>query len=130
MPGPKVLIADPDESLLIHYQEFLAHDRFRVETATSGLECVEKLRSFAPHVLVLEPELPWGRGEGVLARMHQDADLPRVPVVVLSHRLDGARLNSMNEFEVSAYYVKPLSAQDLGRCLRRLLNAEPVGANL
>jgi DNA-binding response OmpR family regulator len=130
MPGPKVLIADPDESLLIHYQEFLAHDRFRVETATSGLECVEKLRSFAPHVLVLEPELPWGRGEGVLARMHQDADLPRVPVVVLSHRLDGARLNSMNEFEVSAYYVKPLSAQDLGRCLRRLLKAEPVGANL
>jgi hypothetical protein len=24
-----------------------------------------------PIVLVLEPELPWGRGEGVLARMHQ-----------------------------------------------------------
>jgi CheY-like chemotaxis protein len=130
MLGPKVLIADPDESLLTHYQEFLANDRFRVETATSGLECVEKLRSFAPDVLVLEPELPWGRGEGVLARMHQDADLPHVPVVVLSHRLDTARLNSMNEFEVSAYYVKPLSAPDLGRCLRQLLNAEPVGANL
>jgi CheY-like chemotaxis protein len=130
MSGPKVLIADPDESLLAQYQQFLANDRLRVETATSGLECLKKLRNFSPDVLVLEPELPWGRGEGVLACMHQDADLPRVPVVVLSHRLDNARLNSMNEFEVSAYYVKPLSAQDLRGCLRRLLNSQSVAANL
>jgi DNA-binding response OmpR family regulator len=126
---PKVLLADPDESLLTLYRAFLVNDRFTVETATSGLECVEKLRSFAPDVLVLEPELPWGRGEGVLARMHQETDLPRVPVVVLSHRLDSVRLNAMNEFDVSAYYVKPLSAKDLGECLRRLLDGELVAAN-
>jgi hypothetical protein len=32
MLEPKVLIADLDESLMAHYQEFLPRDRFRVET--------------------------------------------------------------------------------------------------
>lgn len=38
---------------------------------------------FRPEVLVLDPGILWG-GDGVLARMREDVDLPAVPVIVLS----------------------------------------------
>lgn len=43
------------------------------------------MRSFRPDLLVLDPDLPWGQGEGVLSLM-EDGDLPVVPVVIVSSR--------------------------------------------
>ena len=55
-------------------------------TARDGLACVAQLREFRPAVLVLDPALPWGWGDGVLARMREEADIPTVPVILLFTR--------------------------------------------
>jgi DNA-binding response OmpR family regulator len=120
MTTTRVLLADPDQGLLESYREFLSQDGFEVATATSGLDCVAKLRSFGPDVLVLEPELPWGQGEGVLAVMSEAGDLPRVPVIALSNRLQPDNLYHVGSLRVSAYYVKPLTPPELKECVRRL----------
>ena len=65
----RVLMADPDESLQPLYREPLLQKGFIVTAALSGLECAARLRERVPDVLVLEPQLPWGGGEGVLAMM-------------------------------------------------------------
>ena len=44
----------------------LLREGFELETAVSGLECVARLREAVPDVLVLEPHMPWGGGDGVL----------------------------------------------------------------
>ena len=62
----RVLMADPDESLRPVYRGPLFEEGFELVTAASGLECVARLRDRVPDVLVLEPQLPWGGGEGVL----------------------------------------------------------------
>ena len=43
----RVLIADPDEYLLDSYRQYLAQHGFDVVTATTGLDCVERLRNCA-----------------------------------------------------------------------------------
>jgi CheY-like chemotaxis protein len=77
------LIADADQSLLDRYRECLAVAGFAVVTATSGLECLAHQRRWAPDVLVLGDELPWGGGSGILALMVEEPDVAKVPVVVL-----------------------------------------------
>ena len=77
-------MADPDESLQPVYREPLAQEGFDVVAARSGLECVARLRERVPDVLVLEPQLPWGGGEGVLAIMGEVPALANVPVMVLT----------------------------------------------
>src|SRR3954470_3018199 len=89
----RVLIADPDQLLVASYREFLAGEGFEVATAADGLDCMAKLRSFAPDVLVLEPAQLWGGGDGVLARLREEADLSPAKVLVLSARLDLDRLD-------------------------------------
>src|SRR5438874_1120798 len=84
VPPNRILIADGDSALTRTYQTALGGEGFEVEIATDGLSCVGLLRDFQPAVLVLDPELHWGGGEGVLAMMHEDPEVPIVPVVVLS----------------------------------------------
>ena len=80
----RVLVADPDEYLLRHYRDYLEQHGCQVMTVTSGVDCVEKLRATDWDVLVLEPSLPWGGGDGVLAVMHEDQNILRIPVIVLT----------------------------------------------
>jgi DNA-binding response OmpR family regulator len=62
MVSIRVLLADPDESLLSAYHEYLGQDGFEVATVTNGLDCVAQLRRFQPDVLILEPESCPGAG--------------------------------------------------------------------
>jgi DNA-binding response OmpR family regulator len=119
--GNRVLLADPDQELVASYRAFLLRDGFDVITATDALDCVAKLRAFMPDALVLDPALPWGHGEGVLAMMYEDRRVPLIPVMVLTGAEDLRGPYGVGVFPVSAYYVKPMTANRVAQCLRRLL---------
>jgi response regulator of citrate/malate metabolism len=94
------------------------------------LECLERLQDFAPDVLVLEPELPWGGGDGVLAVIHEQPELRPAFVVLVSYARDCSLLHRVSRFKVDDYQVKPLSATRLAHGLRRLLGSQQVPATL
>ena len=77
-----VLLAAPEGSTLWEVRELLSGEGLEVASATSGVECLRQLREGRPDVLLLDPDIPWGQGEGVLAMMWQQADIPSVPVVI------------------------------------------------
>jgi DNA-binding response OmpR family regulator len=90
--SPSLLLADADEYLSGLYREYLERHGYHVEAARGGLECLDKLRASPPGVLVLSLDLLWGGADGVLARMRENSDLPRVPVILLvgAGRPDGS----------------------------------------
>ena len=109
----RVLVADPDEYLMRCYRDYLEQHGCQVTTVTSGVDCVEKLRATDWDVLVLEPSLPWGGGDGVLAVMHEDQDIPLIPVIVLTDARDRSVLYRMSPFLVDDFQTKPLSCKRL-----------------
>lgn len=121
----RVLLADPDESLLASYRDYLTGDGFEVATATGGLDCVAQLRWFQPHVLILEPDLPWGSGDGVLALMQDHTDVPQVPVIVLSATQRVANQSHDGVFPIRDYQVKPLAPHLLAQRIRQLVEQTP-----
>ncbi len=118
----RVLMADPDESLHPLYRESLAQEGFEVITALSGLECISRLRERVPDVLVLEPQLLWGGGEGVLAIMGEVPQLAIVPVMLLTSCRDPLVLDRVARFPISDYQVKPLAPDRLAGRLCILLD--------
>ena len=118
----RVLMADPDESLQPVYREPLSQEGFEVVAAFSGLECVARLRERVPDVLVLEPHMPWGGGDGVLAMMGEDPALAIIPVMVLTTCRSAYALNGVARFPISDYHVKPLAPDRLAGRLRGLLD--------
>jgi len=116
------LLADPDESIHPVYREPLLREGFEVDMALSGLECIARLRERVPDVLVLEPQLPWGGGDGVLAMMSEDPDLTAVPVMVLTSCRDPHVLQRVAHFSINDYNLKPLPPDRLAKRLRSLLD--------
>jgi DNA-binding response OmpR family regulator len=117
----RVLLADPDESLHPVYRGPLFQEGFELVSAVSGLECVARMSECAPDLLVLEPQLPWGGGEGGLAVMGEVPQLAAVPVMVLTSCRDPRLLNAVSRFPVSDYQLKPLAADRLAIRLRAIL---------
>ena len=124
----RVLIADTDEYLLESYRERLGRDGLDVVTATGGVECIEKLRDCMPDALVLEPSIPWGGGDGVLAMMREELDLSWVPVIVLTYGRDRGLLYRLAPFRVDDYQVKPVSAQQLAARIRSVVRRRETTA--
>jgi DNA-binding response OmpR family regulator len=116
----RVMMADPDQSLHSMYRAPLFQEGFEVTAALNGLECVAWLHHNIPDLLVLEPQLPWGGGDGVLAIMGEVLDLATVPVMILTSCRDPQVLDRVALFPISDYYVKPLAPERLASLLRMM----------
>lgn len=122
----RVLIADPDQYLLYVYRKHLEQQGFAVTTAMNGLECVHKLREARPDVLVMDPCLPWGSGDGVLALISEDSDMPRIPVIILTDARDRGVLYRLAPFRVDDFQIKPLSGRQLTERIRAFVRRQPI----
>jgi len=79
-----LLIAEADAELRSIYERLSCGLGFPVETAADGLECWTKLRSRPPDALIVDVEIPWGGGEGVLACLRDEAGDQQVPAVFVT----------------------------------------------
>ena len=118
----RVLLADPDETLLASNRSFLSRNGFKVATAANGLDCLAKLRDFKPDVLVLDPEMAWGQGDDVLALMQEEADVPNVPVLLLS---DAEPRVLGPAYSIQEHRAKPLAPELLANSIRWLFERAP-----
>lgn len=91
---PTTLFTDADRASRDVYDWLLTSYGFQVETASDGLECLAKLRQFVPDLLILDLDMPWGGGDGVLGVIREDRRLLPIRVVLTSaiapmHVLEG-----------------------------------------
>ncbi|MCE5268344.1 MAG: response regulator [Planctomycetaceae bacterium] len=117
----RVLMADPDSSVHRFYEEPLSDEDIEIVAVSSGIECVARLCERVPDVLVLEPQLPWGGGDGVLAIMGEVAQLATVPVMILTSCRDPRVFEAVARFPVSDYQLKPLAPDRLAGRLRTII---------
>jgi DNA-binding response OmpR family regulator len=118
----RLLVADSDASLCHIYRQFFSKHCYEVETALDGLECMTTLRWFQPDVLVLEWEIPWGGGHGVLARLREENPLLPIQVVLLTGDRSASELSHQLIPPVVACLEKPFH-------LSALLKAMHAGDN-
>ncbi len=115
----RVLIADPDRYLLAAYKEQLSAEGFDVATAQDGLECLQKARQSMPDVLVLEPAIPWGGGDGIMALMQEDCTIPKVRIIlILTYGCSPHVLYNVARFPISDYLAKPVTGNFLAQRIR------------
>lgn len=122
-----VLLADGDPALLRVFSAILSTWGIRVTTASTGLECLRRLRETVPDLLLLELRLLWGGGEGILAVMREQRDLAAVPVVVLTTDADPLTRVREQRFPVCDYLVKPVRMAALIASMQSVVGAARRG---
>lgn len=108
----RFLIADRDRGLAEATRRCLTARGCEVAIATNGLQCLEKLRALAPAVLVLDPEILWGGGDGVLEWLTGEEPLAP-PIVVLLESPDGRRIPVRLLPSIDHHLQRPKGLHDL-----------------
>jgi DNA-binding response OmpR family regulator len=104
----------------------LRRSGFGVSTADSGLACLAAMRRRVPDVLVIEPNLPWGGSEGVLAVMAESMRNSIMPVLVLATEED-RRVVGIDPNSVPVELVQgPLNSEQVVSCVARLATRPAV----
>lgn len=82
----KILLIDDEQALLKVFTETLQTlGHFEVETAETGNDGIEKVRSLQPDLVLLDQVLPDINGNQILQMIKQDPSTKNIPVAMLSN---------------------------------------------
>jgi CheY-like chemotaxis protein len=125
----EVLLVEDDEGDVLITREALAEGKVlnRLHVVGDGVEAVAYLRRKKPHVdatrpdlILLDLNLPKRDGHQVLADIKGDADLRRIPVVVLSTSSADEDILRSYDLHANAYVTKPVDFDRFVTVIRQI----------
>jgi two-component system response regulator ResD len=117
-PEPPILVVDDDPKIVALVRTYLERERYRVVTATDGLEALRAIEDHRPRLVVLDLMLPGLDGMAVIRRARA---LGETPILVLSARgSTGDRILGLSE-GADDYLPKPFSPAELVVRVRTIL---------
>ena len=118
----RVLVIDDDATVRDLMRRYLSREGFDVVTAAGGREGLEFARELHPSVITLDVFMPDLDGWSVLQALKQDADLRRIPVIMMTisdEKQKGITLGA------SGHLTKPVDRAQLAQLLDRFKTAMP-----
>jgi two-component system phosphate regulon response regulator PhoB len=115
---PPLLIAEGNAELCDLYRKFIAGRGYAVETASDGLDCLAKLRRARPAALVLDLDLRWGGGDGVLAWLREEQTTNGLAVILTATTRYLQDVDEILEPPVVRFLPKPFSLTALLESVR------------
>lgn len=124
----KVLVVDDEESITQLIAMALRYEGWQVETASTGQEALEKIRTSSPDVAVFDIMLPDFDGMQLLSQLRSAGEM--LPVLFLT-ALDSVE-DRVNGLTVGGddYVTKPFSLEELIARLRGLVRRSQMTAAL
>ena len=123
---PKLLVVDDDPDILDAITAILTTQRYTIDTARDGVECVDKVRGDIPDLIILDLLMPKKDGFAVVRELRQNPKYAKIPILILtSVREDASRrryeLETGLAMDVQDYVEKPISPMDLLDRVNKLL---------
>lgn len=120
----RILIADSDVKSRSSCKQNLPGMGLDVEVASDGLDCLQKLRDCPPDLVVLDFELLWGGGDGVVALMQEEVCTP--PILLVTKRAQPKRLARQLGHPVEDGLRKPIEFDELAAKIQCVLARCPI----
>jgi len=124
LPDATVLVVDDERNITELVRMYLRADGFRVETASSGEQALEKVRSSCPDVVVLDLMMPGLDGWEVCRRLRASAD---IPIIMLTARTDDVDKIVGLELGADDYVTKPFHPRELVARVKAVLRRYQAG---
>ena len=109
MPKERILVVDDEEDILELVRYNLAREGYHVTGALTGEDALNKARSEAFDLIVLDLMLPGIDGLEVAKRLKNSPETEEVPIVMLSAKGEEADIVTGLELGADDYITKPFS---------------------
>ena len=116
-----ILAVDDEEDLLELVRYNLIREGFDVTTAATGEDALVTIRKNPPDLILLDLMLPKMDGLTVMRRLTEDAELKKIPVIMLTAKGEEADVITGLELGADDYVTKPFSPRILVARIRSVL---------
>lgn len=118
MKNVKVLVADDEENIRLLFKEELEEEGYEVQTASNGLEALEKLQDSSFDVVVLDIKMPVMDGiEALNVIKNRNRDQP----VILCSAY-GEFKQDVSSWVSDGYVVKSADTRELKETIKKIVN--------
>ena len=128
-----MLVADDAPEVCLLVSRLLGKAGYEVQTAEDGAECLAKVASFRPHILVVDIMMPKAHGIDVLRQIGErglagNVDDRPIGVIVCSARAFDADRERAMQLGAIGFLVKPVQKQRLLELIEAHLGGKPLAA--
>ncbi|PDV99244.1 response regulator transcription factor [Candidatus Chloroploca asiatica] len=116
-----ILVVDDEPGIVQIARDYLDRAGFRVLTADDGPGALRLARTEHPHLLVLDLMLPGMDGLDVTRALRQDQATRKLPIIMLTARVEEADRLIGLELGADDYMTKPFSPRELVARVRAVL---------
>jgi len=113
----RIVIVDDDPDFLEYTQIVLRSAGYRVETATSAVEGLALIRSFAPHLIICDLMMSYSlEGVALVHQVTHDPALAHIPLCVITsiaRTLDSVEFDEVTARAIKCFLTKPVSPHEL-----------------
>lgn len=124
----RILVVDDNAMNLKLARILLSAEGFDVEIAADARETEAVLRSFTPHVILMDLQMPDVDGLELTRRLKASAEHSSIPVVALTAAAMRADEERARAAGCDGFVSKPIDTRTLADVVARFLPADPVVA--
>ncbi len=125
--NPKILIIDDDQALHRVFTRILQKQGYSVDTAETGNEALEKIRSGVFDVALIDMKLPDINGLDLLPILQRDAP-SMVKIMITGYSYSEGRSGALR-LGADEYFKKPISPPVLLQAIKEKLEDKNKAAN-
>jgi DNA-binding response OmpR family regulator len=118
---PRILVVDDDKKIVRLVRSYLEQANFEVLTAYDGESALHTIRRDRPDLVVLDLMLPDRDGWEITRLIRSDAALAKLPIVMLTARVEDADKIVGLELGADDYIAKPFNPREVVARVRAVL---------
>jgi len=125
----KVLVVDDNIDSITILRSILETNGFAVRTAQSGRDALDLLAQEVPDVILLDVMMPEMSGLEVLERIKSNHETSRLPVILVTAKMQDEDVLTGYQFGADYYITKPCTAKQLLYGIGLVLGKVEASAN-
>ena len=118
----RVLVVEDNELNLKLFCDLLRAHGFVVEPVSDGREVLEKARSFAPNLIVMDIQLPHVSGLELIEQIKKDSQLKIIPIMAVTAYAGKGDEDRILSAGAEAYVSKPISVAKFIESVQQVLH--------
>ncbi|MBS0603598.1 MAG: response regulator [Verrucomicrobia bacterium] len=120
----RILIADPDEQLARLLKKHKSASRYVFETAKNGFECLSKIETFQPDLVLMELMLPQIHGMEILRKVKCDPRTKHIGVIITSAHVMIQNYQAAIKLQCDYFLEKPFEPSEIFTLFKLFFNSD------
>lgn len=117
-----ILTVDDEDSLRELVSAILVQEGYKVITASDGADCLEKLKTLKPDLILLDMMMPGISGRETCEKIRANPKTKSLKVAFLTvARFSESGKDTLKKLNVSDYITKPFENVDLVKRVKKIL---------